>query len=69
MWDEIMPGDFACKPDILVPQRFVFGSPGVNVTLSCLVTGSPAPQVPAFSKILKSLNLIVVVEVSYFEMS
>jgi|688.fasta_scaffold418742_1 hypothetical protein len=67
MWDEIMPGDFACKPDILVPQRFVFGSPGVNVTLSCLVTGSPAPQVPAFYQILR--NLIVVVEVSYFEMS
>jgi hypothetical protein len=45
MWDDISAGDFACKPDILVPQKFVFGSPGVNVTLSCLVSGSPPPKV------------------------
>lgn len=45
MWDDISPGDFACKPEIIVPQKFVFGSPGVNVTLSCYVSGSPPPQV------------------------
>jgi len=45
MWDDISAGDFACKPEIVIPDKFVFGSPGVNVTLSCLVSGSPAPQV------------------------
>ena len=44
MWDEIAAGDFACKPHILIPFKFVFGAPNVNVTLACHITGSPIPQ-------------------------
>lgn len=43
MWDDINKREFACKPHIEIPYEFVFGSPGVNATLSCHVTGSPPP--------------------------
>ena len=36
--------DFACKPEIHVPQSVVFSQPGANVTLSCWIVGSPVPE-------------------------
>ena len=38
------PKDFACKPDIRVPQSVVFSQPGANVTLSCFIIGNPMPD-------------------------
>ena len=43
-WDQIETGQFACKPTTYIPLEFVFGSPGLNVTLSCLIRGSPLPK-------------------------
>ena len=43
-WDAVSTRDFACKPHIEIPFEYVFGSPGVNATLSCHITGSPRPQ-------------------------
>lgn len=36
--------DFACKPEIRVPQSVVFSQPGANVTLGCFISGSPMPE-------------------------
>ena len=36
--------DFACKPEIRVPQSVVFSQPGANVTLGCFISGSPVPE-------------------------
>jgi hypothetical protein len=44
MWDELSSSDFACTPQVIVP-KFVFATSGVNVTLACLVKGSPASKV------------------------
>ena len=35
---------FACRPEIHVPQSVVFSQPGANVTLSCFIVGSPVPE-------------------------
>ncbi|XP_040567289.1 uncharacterized protein [Lepeophtheirus salmonis] len=43
-WNEIHHEDFACKPSIDIPFPSVYSSPGMNASLSCLITGSPAPQ-------------------------
>ena len=44
LWSEVAPRDFACKPEIHVPQSVVFSQPGANVTLSCFIIGSPMPE-------------------------
>lgn len=44
MWDDVSPRDFACKPEIILLDEFVFGQPGDNATLSCHITGSPKPS-------------------------
>lgn len=43
-WNEVLPIEFACKPDIELPVPRVFGAPGVDATLSCKITGSPVPM-------------------------
>ncbi len=43
-WDDVEKTDFACKPEIRVPQSVVFSQPGANVTLSCFIVGSPIPD-------------------------
>ena len=44
LWQDVDPKDFACKPDIRVPQSVVFSQPGANVTLSCFIIGNPMPD-------------------------
>lgn len=44
VWSEVSDGEFACKPEIDVPQSVVFSQPGANVTLSCFIVGSPMPE-------------------------
>ena len=44
LWQDVDPKDFACKPDIHVPQSVVFSQPGANVTLSCFIIGNPMPD-------------------------
>ena len=44
MWDEIQLRDFACKPFIKIINEVIFSSPGRNATMSCLVEGSPVPD-------------------------
>ena len=44
LWSEVEQRDFACKPEIEVPQSVVFSQPGANVTLSCFIIGSPMPE-------------------------
>ena len=44
MWDQIPTNQFACKPTTYIPHEFVFGAPGANITLSCLIKGSPEPK-------------------------
>lgn len=44
LWQDVNPKDFACKPEIRVPQSVVFSQPGANVTLSCFIIGSPMPD-------------------------
>ena len=43
-WSNVDKKDFACKPEIHVPQSVVFSQPGANVTLSCFIVGSPMPD-------------------------
>ena len=43
-WSDVDQKDFACKPEIHVPQSVVFSQPGANVTLSCFIVGSPMPD-------------------------
>ena len=44
LWQDVDPKDFACKPEIRVPQSVVFSQPGANVTLSCFIIGTPMPD-------------------------
>ena len=44
LWSDVQAADFACKPEIHVPQSVVFSQPGANVTLSCFIVGSPMPD-------------------------
>ena len=44
LWQDVVPKDFACKPEITVPQSVVFSQPGANVTLSCFIVGNPMPD-------------------------
>ena len=44
LWQDVEPKDFACKPEITVPQSVVFSRPGANVTLSCFIVGNPMPD-------------------------
>lgn len=44
LWQDVEPTDFACKPEITVPQSIVFSRPGANVTLSCFIVGNPIPD-------------------------
>ena len=34
LWGDVAAKDFACKPEIRVPQSVVFSQPGANVTLN-----------------------------------
>ena len=44
LWQDVDPKDFACKPEIRIPQAVVFSQPGANVTLSCFIIGNPMPD-------------------------
>jgi hypothetical protein len=52
LWQDVDPKDFACKPDIRVPQSVVFSQPGANVTLSCFIIGNPMPDAKWVLKVL-----------------
>ena len=53
LWQDVDPKDFACKPDIQVPQSVVFSQPGANVTLSCFIIGNPMPDAKWVLKVHK----------------
>ena len=55
MWDQIPTNQFACKPTTYIPHEFVFGAPGTNITLSCLIKGSPEPKA-CVKKLLTTYN-------------
>ena len=44
-WAEVESYDFACKPSVIISDRHLVVPVGENVTLSCLVGGSPVPAV------------------------
>ena len=44
LWQDVEPEDYACKPEIRVPQAVVFSQPGANVTLGCFIVGNPVPD-------------------------
>ena len=54
LWQDVDPKDFACKPEIRIPQDVVFSQPGANVTLSCFIIGNPMPD----AKWVLKVNLI-----------
>ena len=49
--------DFACKPEIRVPQSVVFSQPGANVTLGCFISGSPMPEAKWVLKVGRRRNM------------
>lgn len=44
-WDKIDLDDFACIPQILAPDIKAHGVEGRNITMSCVVSGVPEPNV------------------------
>ena len=56
LWQDVDPKDFACKPDIQVPQSVVFSQPGANVTLSCFIIGNPMPDAKWVLKVSNTLK-------------
>ena len=55
LWQDVVPKDFACKPEITVPQSVVFSQPGANVTLSCFIVGNPMPDAKWVLKVSQSI--------------
>ena len=58
LWQDVDPKDFACKPEIRVPQSVVFSQPGANVTLSCFIIGTPMPDAKWVLKVSNTRLLI-----------
>ena len=58
LWQDVDPKDFACKPEIRVPQSVVFSQPGANVTLSCFIIGTPMPDAKWVLKVSNNRLLI-----------
>lgn len=56
LWQDVDPKDFACKPDIQVPQSVVFSQPGANVTLSCFIIGNPMPDAKWVLKVRNTMK-------------
>ena len=56
LWQDVVPKDFACKPEITVPQSVVFSQPGANVTLSCFIVGNPMPDAKWVLKVSQFFN-------------
>lgn len=56
LWSDVDQKDFACKPEIHVPQSVVFSQPGANVTLSCFIIGSPMPEAKWVLKVSMAIN-------------
>ena len=54
LWQDVDPKDFACKPEIRIPQDVVFSQPGANVTLSCFIIGNPMPDAKWVLKVILS---------------
>ena len=57
LWQDVDPKDFACKPEIRIPQAVVFSQPGANVTLSCFIIGNPMPDAKWVLKVQNSYNM------------
>ena len=44
-WSRLAKEDFACKPKIHVLNSSIEGKPGYDVTFSCLISGTPLPNI------------------------
>ena len=55
LWQDVEPEDYACKPEIRVPQAVVFSQPGANVTLGCFIVGNPVPDAKWVLKVGKKI--------------
>lgn len=43
-WTRVEAAEFACKPKIEIPYKYVFGTLGANAELACKIKGSPIPR-------------------------
>ncbi len=57
LWSDVDAKDFACKPEIRVPQSVVFSQPGANVTLGCFISGSPMPDAKWVLKVSRTESI------------
>jgi hypothetical protein len=64
LWQDVDPKDFACKPEIRVPQSVVFSQPGANVTLSCFIIGTPMPDAKWVLKVSQDVGQCLRIQTS-----